>query len=291
MYDIDISPDGKLLTGALGEINGVQLLIKMNVDSLLNGKASFDTLFNFETSLPANFTFSDDGRYLYGSSYYSGVSNIFRYNIEADDIVALSNCESGFFRPIPLSGDSLIVFRYTGKGFVPVMIADEPVDRVSAITYLGNEIVRKYPVVKSWIAPSPSSVNIDSLIVYRGPYSSLGSLNLTSVYPIVEGYKNFAAFGLRMDFMDHLGVAALEAKATYSPNTRLPEDERFHAALKFRYWNWKIRATYNQADFYDLFGPTKTSRRGYSLGIKYDKTLIYQKPKSLDFNINVTGYT
>ena len=51
-----------------------------------------------------------------------------------------------------------------------------------------------------------------------------------------------------------------------------------------------MRFTYNHADFYDLFGPTKTSRKGYSLGLQYDKSLIYDKPEMLDLNINLTGY-
>ena len=103
MYDIDISKDGKQIVGALAEINGNQLLIKSDIDSLMNGTAKFDTLFNFENSLPANFTFSDDDKYLYGSSYYSGVSNIYKYSFEEKDMSILSNCETGLFRPISLN--------------------------------------------------------------------------------------------------------------------------------------------------------------------------------------------
>jgi hypothetical protein len=290
MYDIDVSPDGKYLSGALAKINGDQLLIKMDIDSLLLGKSSFETLFNFENSLPANFTFSADGRYLYGSSYYSGVSNIYRYDNTTNDIVPLSNCESGFFRPVPVSEDSIIVFRYTGKGFVPTMIPIQKVERVSNIKFLGNEVVEKYPIIESWVADPPSKINIDSLTIYRGEYSSLSDVTLNSIYPIVEGYKSTAAFGLRMDMMAWPGVAGLTGKISYSPNTGLSQNERLHAALKFRYWNWEIKATYNHADFYDLFGPTKTSRKGYSLGIQYDQALIYEKPRSLDLNIRLSGY-
>ena len=114
MYDIDISPDGKLITGALAKINGQQLLIKMNIDSLSEGNAAYQILFDFENSLPANFTFSENGRYLYGSSYYSGVSNIFRYDLQENDIIALSNCETGFFPTYPGFGrfiDCFSVYR------------------------------------------------------------------------------------------------------------------------------------------------------------------------------------
>ena len=101
MYDIDVSHNGKILTGALAEVNGTQLLIKSDIDSLMTGVMKFDTIFNFESSLPANFTFSNDDKYLYGSSYYSGVSNIYKYTFSNKDMSIISNCETGLFRPIP----------------------------------------------------------------------------------------------------------------------------------------------------------------------------------------------
>ena len=79
--------------------------------------------------------FSPDGRYLYGSSYYTGVSNIFRYEIATRTLEAVTNADTGFFRPIPLGDDELIVFRYTGEGFVPARIHAEPLQDVSAITF------------------------------------------------------------------------------------------------------------------------------------------------------------
>ena len=45
--------------------------------------------FKFGQSVPESFVFSKDGRYLYGSSYYTGVSNIFRYDVATGDIVEL----------------------------------------------------------------------------------------------------------------------------------------------------------------------------------------------------------
>ncbi len=37
------------------------------------------------TSVPNEFVFSPDGRYLYGSSYYTGASNIFRYDLAGEE--------------------------------------------------------------------------------------------------------------------------------------------------------------------------------------------------------------
>ena len=66
--------------------------------------------------------FSPDGKYLYGTSYYTGVSNIYRYEIASGKIDAVTNTETGFFRPVPLSADELFALRYTGRGFVPAII-------------------------------------------------------------------------------------------------------------------------------------------------------------------------
>jgi hypothetical protein len=290
IFDIDIAPDGSMITSAFVDISGRQKLIKMDVAKLMDEETNYEVLFDFENSLPANFVFSPDGRYLYGSSYFTGVSNIWRYDFQEEDMDILSNCESGFFRPVPVSEDSLIVMRYTGDGFIPVMIANEPLENVSAINFLGNEIVKKHPIVKDWLLGPPSAINIDSLTTSSGEYSSFGNIGLTSAYPIVEGYKDFAAVGMHVDFSDLLGLTGFEMTASYSPDQDLPSDERFHSKFNFHHWNWEFSATYNGSDFYDLFGPTKTSRKGYSLGIKYSKNLVYDKPKTLDFNISVTGY-
>ena len=97
--------------------------------------------FDFGTAIPSNFVFSPDSRFLIGSSYYTGVSNIFRYEIATGQLEALTNAETGFFRPIPLSDDSLLVFRYTGDGFVPSIVRAAPVKDINAITFFGQQVV------------------------------------------------------------------------------------------------------------------------------------------------------
>ena len=285
MYDIDISHDGKIITGALAEVNGTQLLIKSDTDSLINGVIKFDTLYNFENSLPANFTFSDDDKYLYGSSYYSGASNIYRYRFSDKDMSILSNSETGFFRPIPYSEDSIIAFRYTSKGFSPVIIENKTVNNVAAIKFLGQEIVDADPIVKSWTAPPPSSVNIDSLTIDSGEYNAFAHIGLASAYPIVEGYKDFVSYGMRFNLSDPVGFQNFNITASYSPNNLLPVNERYHLGFEYSHFGWGANATLNNAAFYDLFGPTKSSRKGYSFGIKYKENIIYDTQEIMDYTI------
>ncbi len=290
IYDIDISPDGRTLVGAFAEINGEQKLVEVDISSLQITDDSFQVLFNFENTLPENFVFTPDGKFLFGSSYYSGVSNIYRYDLNKRDMDIISNCETGFFRPVPFTGDSLIVFRYTGKGFVPVVISISVPERVSAVKYLGNELVRKYPQLKTWMLGSPRIIQLDSLIQKKGEYHSFRSMLLNSIYPVVEGYKDFPAYGFRFNLSDPLYVSGLDATVTYTPNRLLTREERWHVKANFNYWHWKIFGTYNGSDFYDLFGPTKVSRKGYSIGVQYRKSLIYDQPRKMDLSVRIAGY-
>src|SRR5262249_11530717 len=51
-----------------------------------------------------------------------------------------------------------------------------------------------------------------------------------------------------------------------------------------------ISAAFNRADFYDLFGPTRVSRRGYSLGVQYRGNVFTDGPRSLTYTLQAAGY-
>jgi hypothetical protein len=266
-----------------------QQLIRLDTRGLLEGNASYDTLFDFENSVPANFVFSPDGEYLFGSSYYNGVSNIYRYDLAQDDMAIITNCETGLFRPLPVPHDSLITFAYTGEGFLPCMIANEPILEASAIRYLGQQVVESHPVLKDWVLPTPQSDGALP-IVASGPYSLPPTAGFTSVYPIVAGYGDHASLGLRFNFADRLGISDANLSIGYSPNDNVPPEERLHLNMCYSYWGWTVTSSYNGADFYDLFGPTRTSRKGYSLGVGYSRSLLWVDPRRLDWNIGASGY-
>ena len=163
-YDLDVSPDGTLLSASVGDVSGKQSLRVMKAESLVEGDATPVATFDFGTAIPSNFVFAPDGKALYGTSYYTGVSNVFRYDLATGKLDAMSNTETGFFRPIPIGGDALVVFRYTGQGFVPARIQAKPLADVNPITFLGAEIAEAHPIVKDWKLGSPASVPLDSLV-------------------------------------------------------------------------------------------------------------------------------
>ncbi len=291
-FDIDVSPDGKHVTGALVEVDGRQRLIRLETDRLLNGEKNQEVLFDFENSSPANFVYSSDGRFLFGTSYYSGVSNVVRYDFARSAMEWVTNVESGFFRVVPFSSDSLIAFHFTGRGFVPVILPNGTVNNINAIRYLGQAVVERHPQLRSWTLPppSPSTINIDSLTISTEEYSGFNIMRVASVYPVVEGFKVFPAYGLRMNLSDPILLHSIDLTATYTPNKLLPASERVHAAFNYKIWNWKLSGSYNGADFYDLFGPTKTSRKGYSLSLQYHDFLLFDEPEILEYHVKAGGF-
>jgi len=288
--DLDFSPDGKTLTGTSVEVSGVQKLVALDVDRLLKGEAAFETLHEFENNSASNFVFSPDGRYLLGTTYYSGASNVFRYDRQTKKMDALTNAETGYFRPLPLSKDELVAYRYTAKGFAPVRIPVEVREDINAIRYLGQQVVEKFPVVKTWNAGSPARVDLEKATTYLGPYKAGKLFGLTSVYPVVEGYKDAVAGGLRFNFADPMNLHALDLTLAYSPGQKLDKSERFHAKLAYTHEEWSVRLAKNATDFYDLFGPTKTSRKGHSASVSYHGYWIFDRPRLFDYTVTASYY-
>jgi hypothetical protein len=246
-YDIDLSPDGQYLTGTLVDVSGRSKLVRIETTSLILGETELEVLWEFPQNAPLNFVHSPDGRYLYGSSYLTGTSNIFRYDFEAKTMDAVSNAETGLFRPVPVPGDSLLAFEYTGDGMRLVRLPDGTLEDIAPVRYLGYAITQEHPVVLDWELGSPREVDPDSVIVFEGDYNAFRSMRMNTIYPIIEGYK-------------------------------------------YRHHPWNLWGAWNRADFYDLFGPTKVSRKGFQLGLGYSGYILDEAPKSLKYSLQVANY-
>lgn len=298
-YDLDFSPDGSLLSGSFGDVAGRQSLKIFRTEDVLADKFEPIKTFNFGQAVPEGFVFSPDGRFLFGSSYYTGVSNIFRYELETEELEAVSNTDSGFFRPIPVDNENLIVFRYTGEGFVPTRIKAVPLEDVSAISFFGSKIIAKHPQLETWRAGSEDSPPPESRIVSRGDYVPRQNLSLESIYPTILGYKDSESLGLKAVFSDPVRFDVLSIGAAYSLDSDLPSDERPNLSIDYTHavisssplaGTWHLGARLNHADFYDLFGPTKTSRKGQQYFVGYDKTLMYDEPRRLELSTELNHY-
>ncbi len=292
LYDMDISPDGTLLSTSMGTIGGTQLLRIFSIENLLAGDTEHVAELDFfGTAVPEGFVFSPDGRFLYGSSYYTGVSNIWRYEVANGELEAVSNTATGFFRPIPLEDGSLIVFEYTGQGFVPGIIDPMPLEDASAVRFLGAELVKKHPQIKEWeVVSTLGELAFEDIERTDNKYRPGRELELQSAYPVVEGFKDSTAFGWHFNIEDTMAFRHLGITASYSPDSDLPSDERTHINIDYRTINWRLGYKFNGADFFDLFGPTKRSRKGHAFTLGYEKPLIYDAPRRLDFTAGLSYY-
>jgi hypothetical protein len=289
-FDLDISPDGTMLSASVGEVDGAQSVQVFRISDLLAGGAEPMERFDLGASTPEGFVFSPDGRYLYGSAYYTGVSNIFRYELGTHDLQAVSNAATGFFRPIPQADGSLVVYEYTGQGFRPTIIQPTPVNDLGTVRFLGAEVAANHPIVTTWGAGSPARVPLDQMITDRSHYVPREEMRLGAMYPVVEGYRGQAAYGYHVQFEDPLQFNQLQATLSYSPDSDF-EDQDWHVNVAYHTLNWRFEFRHNGADFYDLFGPTERSRAGDMAGVGYRHSFIYDPPRQLDFDVELDYYT
>lgn len=289
-YDLDISADGKLLSASMSEVNADQFLRVWELDKVLKGEMTPLSEFRFGQSIPESFVFTRDGKYLYGSSYYTGVSNIFRYEVATGKIEAVSNAESGYFRPVPLADGNLVVLTYTGEGFVPAIIDPKPIEDVSAIKFLGAELVEKFPVLKTWQVPPPSTVDYEKAVIAQGPYAPLRHVALDNAFPIVTGYKDAIGVGYHYNFADPVAFANLGVTLAYTPGQDVPGEQQGHVNIKGNYLGWRGEFYWNRTDFYDIFGPTKRSQKGYAAKLGYDWLVIYDEPRKLEAKFDYAYY-
>lgn len=288
--DLDVSADGALLSASISDATGEQYLRVWKLASVLAGDMKHLSEFRFGQAAPEGFVFTPDGRHLVGSAYYTGVSNIFRYEVATGDVQAVSNAESGFFRPLPRADGSLVVFSFSGQGFQPAVIDPKPLKDLSAIRFLGSELAAKHKLVTTWQVPVPKAGEAQKSITGEGDFDPLTSLALQNAYPVLQGYRNAAGLGYRVAFGDPLGYASLSLMAAYTPGDSVPGNERAHFVARGHYLNWRASLAWNPSDFYDLFGPTKRGRKGLAAKIGTTRSLIYDAPRTLDLTLDLAYY-
>ena len=290
-FDLDISPDGSKVAASFGEIDGNQSVRVWDRAALesLNGPQELARL-NLPPSTPEMFSFSPDGKSLYGNSYYTGVSNIFRFDIGTQKYDVLSNASTGFFRPTLRPDGQLLVYEYTGQGLTPSLIKPTVRDDLGTIDFLGHQTIVAHPELKSWGVGSPNKIDLDALITERGKYKPTERMRLAATYPIIEGYLGRPTTGYYFHFEDPMQFHQFDAALSVSPQGHAGLSDRLHADVEYRTQNWKLRYWHNDADIYDLAGPIKRSRKGDAVIISYDKTRIYDPPRQLDIFGSAAAY-
>jgi hypothetical protein len=107
---------------------------------------------------------------------------------------------------------------------------------------------------------------------------------------VLEGYKNSIGFGYHVNISDPIQFLNIGMTAAYTPIGSVPGNERAHLDVTAKYLGWHGDFSWNRSDFYDLFGPTKRSRKGSATKIGYDDLLIYEDPRKLTLSYDFAYY-
>ncbi len=289
-FDLDIAPDGSKVAASFGEVDGNQSVRVWTTESLLAGAPMEVARLNLPPSTPESFVFTPDGKSLIGTSYYTGVSNVFTFDIASQKWDVVSNASTGFFRPLVQPDGSLLVYEYAGDGLTPSRIQPLKRDDLGTVEFLGTRVVRAHPVLKSWGVGSPNKIPLDDLVTERGKYDATKRMKLAAAYPIIEGYQGLVSPGYYWHFEDPMQFHQLDVSLSVTPWGKLRYRDRLHIGVKYKTLNWTLQYKHNGADFYDLFGPVERSRRGDAFTFEYKKTKIYDPPRQLDLYVNGGAY-
>lgn len=289
--DLTVSHSGKHLVATLYGTSGEQKLIRFDVDQLENAVFKYDSLKTIDNTNLSQFRYSLDDSLLIGSSYYTGVSNIWSLNPTTGDMELLSNTSEGLFAPIQISTDSLLALSFGRNGMTPVKMGVSIIKDANAIEYLGQKVFDRNPSLEKLpILQNELDYKFEDVYNKIEEYHPFTALKFSGAYPDVTGYKNTAAVGYRFMFQDPLGLNSLNFYTGTSPWSQNPWKERFHFNLDWKFWGWTLDAYYNNSNFYDLVGPFKTSRAGYKVGLSYNWYYTLLAPFKWNWGVGISTY-
>jgi hypothetical protein len=277
IFDLDISNNGEMLIASLSGVRGEQSLILFDIPALELGITGYETVYSLDDNTLTQFRFSDDEQYLIGTSYYTGVSNVWRIKLVDKSFELLSNTETGLFTPLQLNDSSLLVLRFNRDGMVPGIIPYKVLTEANSIEYLGNQVYERNPIVEEWSLP-PASQLFEASVAVSEAYHPLREMKLANAFPDIGGYKNTVALGYRLNWRDPVGISNIDLFIGGSPWSPYEDKQKIHLMFDWSYWNWSFIANYNQTHFYDLFGPTQRSRAGYNIGVNYRRNKSFRQP-------------
>lgn len=289
IFDLDIPKTGDKLIASLSGVKGEQSIILFDIPALEQGTTGYETVYSLDDNTLTQFRFSNDEKYLIGTSYYTGVSNVWRIKLEDKSFELLSNTETGFFTPLQLNDSSLLVLRFNRDGMVPGIIPYKVLSEANSIEYFGNQVYQRNPVVEDWSLP-PASQQFKETKTVSKAYHPLHEMKLANAFPDIGGYKNTVALGYRLNWRDPVGISNIDLFVGGSPWSQFEDKQKIHLMFDWSYWNWKLTANFNQTHFYDLFGPTKRSRAGYSIGVAYQRTNAMRQPLKKSYNFGLYTY-
>ncbi|MBQ7709484.1 MAG: hypothetical protein IJT74_06160 [Bacteroidales bacterium] len=298
--DLDVSHDGKLLSLTKQGDNGEHTLLLFNTEELALANFHVEELVTWEDSNLGQFRFSLDDRYLIGSSYYTGVSNLWQINLETREMELLSNTDIGLFAPLETAPGKLLALEFERDGMRPVTLDRQVVEDANAIHLFGQIAYEKNREALEQIGLHKKPLErIEFGDVYHNikPYNVLKEMRFAGAYPTISGFTDALAWnhvtpvlGYRFFFSDPVGLSSIKLGVGVSPFSSNELKNKFHFDLEWKYYFWTLKAAWNHTDFYDLAGPRRASRKGYMVTLAYDFNNSLNAPYTRSWGASIGAY-
>jgi hypothetical protein len=290
IHQLAVSPSGNKLAAVLHQSSGEQKIVLMNLDSVKSARTIvYEDLYN--SGSPENISWSSDENFIFWNAYTSGVSNIYRLNMQTRQVEVISHALRGFFRPLPIGQNSIFAFELTTQGFVPIVIDNNPTPYVPAINYLGQLMLDKYPDLMKLHLPSVRDSSF-KLQLPEKEYSGLSNLLIQTFIPVISGFQSQKVLGFFGRIADPLLDHDLFFEVGYSPFGENSIGPKFHAKLKYDYKKQiEIGIEHNAADFYDLFNKRKRGMTGTKFSLGNTHYWVYDNPLKIKQQTEISVYS
>lgn len=285
--NLDVSHDGAKLVASMLGPKGEHSLILFDLKELEDANSVYKTLITLPDSNVSQFRFSYDDSKLVGFSYYTGVPNIWQYDLESGDFDLLSNVQTGLFAPYLASNGLVYAYDFSSDGMTPITFEHKILHDANSAEFLGQKAFAANPqlaeisTLKKELPPIKFGEVYDSITVY----SPFKELKFQGAYPDISGFTDRKAWnnvtpvlGYHLSFYDPLSVFSVNVFLGASPWSHNEWKNKFHASAEVKYYNWELKAAWNPSNFYDLFGPRRASRKGYNVSLAYNAKHSTQSP-------------
>jgi len=300
VFDLSISHNGEYLIATTSGDSGEQNLIRFDLKKLHNAGLSYEILYTMEDSNLGQFRFAPGDSVLVGTSYYTGVSNVWSLDLHTKELSLLSNTRIGLFSPQVMKDGDILALEFERNGMRPVKFKPKVIHDANAVEMLGQKAYEAHSEELENLGASKfKAPQIDFSEVYDSikAYNSFKRLQFTGAFPEISGFRDKLAWnkmtpvlGYRFTFQDPLGLNSLKMSIGISPWSNNDAINQYHAQLDWKFWSWSLKAAWNPTSFYDLVGPIQSSRKGWMVSVGYDSSDAMLPPTKHKYGGSMAAY-
>lgn len=291
IFQLSFNPSGDKIAAILRQSNGQQSVVILNVSELKNSNSLGYEIIS-SSGTPENPSWSKNGQFIYWSAFTNGVSNIYKYDLTGRTITALTNCLTGYFKPIELSSNKIFAFEFSTDGFIPVLIENTPAERLPAISYLGQKVIDSDPVLRTWNLPNPAIKSKPFTYAKEQGYNGLSNLKVQAFYPVVSGFQNQVVFGFFTQISDPMLHNDFTMEFGFSPLHERPSYPAFHIRFKYDYKQTIfLELSHHGPEFFDLFNDRKRGMLGTKITLNHNHYWLFDNPHKIKQTTAFTMYT